>query len=260
MKKLKTKQQFKEAISYLKESTKYIYFSIIIFILSAILGFALKDDLSFLNRILEELISKTIGLNMPELTVFILQNNLQSAFYSVATGIFLGIFPIISILTNGLVIGYVLGLTADAAGFLVWWRLLPHGIFELPAIFISFGLGIKWGEETLKNYFNIHKKNKQMKLAGVLIILFLFVTLIGSLATASPLNNKINSIYIISFIFTALLLILVILFFTLFVFNKKMRKFQKNKLYNSANVMLMIIIPLLIIAALIEGLLIAVLG
>jgi len=25
------------------------------------------------------------------------------------------------------------------------WRLVPHGIFELPAIFISLGIGLKFG-------------------------------------------------------------------------------------------------------------------
>jgi len=30
-------------------------------------------------------------------------------------------------------------------GFLSLWRLLPHGIFELPAVFISLGMGLKIG-------------------------------------------------------------------------------------------------------------------
>jgi stage II sporulation protein M len=45
-------------------------------------------------------------------------------------------------------------------GILVLWRLLPHGIFELPALFLSAGLGLRLGTfifrknklKSLKNY------------------------------------------------------------------------------------------------------------
>jgi len=186
MKHLSTKTQFKEAISYLKESSKYIYYSIGVFVISAIIGLVFKENLTFIDELLKGLIAKTIGLNAPEMIFFILQNNLQSALLSVFLGIFLGIFPLFSSVTNGVVLGYVMGRSLEVSSILVWWRLLPHGIFELPAIFISFGLGIKLGFSIL-------------------------------------LPKKI-----------------------------RIKEF-KRRFYNSFNVFLMIIIPLLIIAAIIEG-------
>ena len=185
---LDTKTQFKEAIVYLKESSLYIYSSILIFIFSAAIGFFQHESFLFIDKILEEIMQKTEGLNMYEMIFFILQNNLQSALYSIILGVFLGIFPLISSLVNGVVIGYVLQKVYVIAGLAEWWRLLPHGIFELPAIFISFGLGIRLG-------------------------------------------------------------------FSIFSKKPKIREF-KRRFYNSANTFLMIIIPLLIIAAIIEGILI----
>ena len=61
---------------------------------------------------------------------------------------------------NGYVLGFVAYLVVNSDGILVLWRLFPHGIFELPAIFISLGLGLKVGTfifqkkkfESLKKY------------------------------------------------------------------------------------------------------------
>ncbi|MBI2452002.1 stage II sporulation protein M [Candidatus Pacearchaeota archaeon] len=190
---LNAKHQFKEAVSYIKSCSNLIYFSIFIFIFSAMIGFIFSDQFALqIEKYIRELISQTKDLNAIEMIFFILQNNLQSALFSVLLGIFLGIFPIATALANGVVIGFVLNKTYEIAGFTSWWRLLPHGIFELPAIFISFGLGMKLG-------FYIFSKNPN-----------------------------------------------------------KTQEFKK-RFYNSMNAFLMLIIPLLLIAAVIEGLLIVLL-
>jgi stage II sporulation protein M len=187
--KLSTIKQFKEARSYLHESRNYVYTIIGIFFLATFFGFLFRANLTFLDELLRDLILRTQDLNTPEITLFILQNNLQSALFSLILGIFLGLAPLFNTLTNGVVLGYVLGIASAEAGFLIWWRLLPHGIFELPAIFISLGLGVKLG-------------------------------------------------------------------FTLFIKRSQVKKELRRRFYNSMNVFLMIVIPLLIIAAIIEGLLI----
>jgi stage II sporulation protein M len=186
-------EQFREAKSYLKESCNYIHIALGIFILSTIFGFVFHSQLTFIDDFLRQLIDKTSGLNTQEMVFFILQNNLQSALFSIFFGIFFGLFPITSNLSNGVVLGYVLQKSYVTVGILSWWRLLPHGIFELPAIFISFALGMKLG-------------------------------------------------------------------FTLFLDRKIRVKEFKRRFYNSVNVFLMIVIPLLIIAAIIEGILIGLVG
>ena len=192
-KELSTKKQFTEAISYIKEIKKFIYASIIFFVVSAILGYIFRDDLTFINELLLQILEKTKGLNTPEMIFFILQNNLLSAILAITIGVLFGIFPIINTISNGVVLGYVFGIASDLNGLSVIFQILPHGIFELPAIFISFGMGIKLG-------------------------------------------------------------------FTLFLNKKKRMKEFRRRFYSTANTLLMIVIPLLIIAAAIEGLLISFLG
>ncbi|MBS3071536.1 stage II sporulation protein M [Candidatus Pacearchaeota archaeon] len=139
------KKDFKEATKYISESKNYIYSVIMIFVASTIVGFFLSDQLKFIDKILEQIIDKTVGLNTTELIFFILQNNFQSALFGLVLGIALGILPIINALTNGVLLGYVLERTYPILGASVLFRLIPHGVFELPAIFISLGLGLKLG-------------------------------------------------------------------------------------------------------------------
>ena len=187
---LKIKNQFREAINYIKETKSHIYGIIFLFLFSVLIGFVFSTELDNKFRpLIKEILSNTEDLNVIELVVFILQNNLQSAILSIIIGMLAGIFPIINAIVNGALIGYVLALTAKTVGFSSWWRLLPHGIFELPAIIIALGLGTKFG-------FSIFAKAK----------------------------------------------------------NKK-KEFIR-RWYNSMNVALLIIVPLLIIAAIIEGILI----
>ncbi len=84
-------------------------------------------------------------MSQGELIKFIFLNNLQSSFYGMIFGVLLGIFPMIAAIANGYLLGFVASISVENGGFLVLWRLLPHGIFELPAVFISLGLGLKFG-------------------------------------------------------------------------------------------------------------------
>ena len=64
-------------------------------------------------------------------------------------GLFIGIFPLMATIQNGYILGFVGKAVVRAEGVLTLWRILPHGIFELPAIFIALGLGLKLGEKVL---------------------------------------------------------------------------------------------------------------
>ena len=100
-------------------------------------------------------------MSQGELINFILLNNLQSSFFGMIFGVLLGILPVIVIIANGYLLGFVASISIEAEGVLILWRLLPHGVFELPAVFISLGLGLKLGTfifqkekiQSLKKYF-----------------------------------------------------------------------------------------------------------
>ncbi|MEK6858768.1 MAG: stage II sporulation protein M [Nanoarchaeota archaeon] len=135
----------RQSLQYIVDSRIYVFASVAIFFFSALFGFLFPSLLSSFDDILRELAQQTEGLNWFQLFLFIFKNNSFSALYALFLGFFFGIVPLFNALLNGAVLGYVAARVVPFTGFVGLWRLLPHGIFELPAIFIAIGLGIKFG-------------------------------------------------------------------------------------------------------------------
>ena len=181
MKQKKKKGFFKKHYSlswlYIKESKKFIWFVVAVFILSALLAvvFQPPEIVELIQKFIEDLLARTDGLNIWQMTLFILDNNLKSSFFAMMGGIVLGIFPIITSFSNGYVLGFVAQRSVEAVGVASLWRLVPHGIFEFPALIFSLALGTKLGFFFLAGKGKI-KKEFMKRLEGSLRV-FLFVIL-----------------------------------------------------------------------------------
>jgi len=223
-KKFSISKIYSESWEYIKFCRNKIYFIIGIFFVFAIIGYFLPVSQSIIEIILnyiEKILEQTKDLSGLQLIYFIFLNNLQASFIGIIFGIFLGITPIFLAIVNGYVLGFVAALTVKQVGVLSLLNLLPHGIFELSAVFISLGLGLNLGIPFIYRYFKYYSK-KDNFLALIMGILFLFPAIILTL-----------------------------------IINRNLRKIQLNdflyRLGNSMKVFLFIVIPLLIIAAIIEG-------
>ena len=170
------RENYRESLDYIKDSRNFIYSIMIIFLSFSFIGFFVPAPSVLETKILEfiaELLRETGGLSQLELIKFIFFNNIQSSFIGMLFGIVLGIFPVIAALANGYLLGFVAEKTAETVGIYILWRIFPHGIFELPALFISLGLGLKMGTF-------IFKKNKLKTLATYLsksIKVFFFIVI-----------------------------------------------------------------------------------
>lgn len=139
---------YKESFLYIKDSKKFIEFVIALFAFFVLFGFFIPAPKFLENQImnfLRDLIEQTKNMSFPELVFFLISNNVRSTFSGVILGTFFGILPIISTISNAYLLGFVSLISVNESGILSLWRILPHGIFELPAIFISLGLGLKLG-------------------------------------------------------------------------------------------------------------------
>lgn len=179
MKKENIFKNFKESLNFIKDSKKFIYFSIGLFFLFAVFGFFVRVPPEISDPLIEyfkELILKTQGFGFFEMFSFLFSNNLGVSVMGLFLGIFVGIFPLFSLLTNGFVLGFVSRLSVGESGILSLFRLLPHGIFELPALFISLGLGLRLGwfvfEKDKKNYL------KETFLKSVKTVVFVIIPLL----------------------------------------------------------------------------------
>ncbi|PZT54913.1 stage II sporulation protein M [Paenibacillus silvae] len=86
--------------------------------------------------------------------LFIFFNNAIKSILVIYAGIFFGILPIIFLLINGMVLGFVVHATMNnGASFfdIVVKGLLPHGIIEIPVIIIACAFGLKFGGLTISS-------------------------------------------------------------------------------------------------------------
>lgn len=166
-------RELRESWSYIKESKNYIWAVAAVFIISTFVGFIYPEFYAenILN-FLRELIGRTQGMDVPQLTAYIFWNNLQASFFGILLGAILGIFPVLAAIANGYVLGFVSNMSVAAVGYASLWRLFPHGIFEIPAVIISFGLGIKLGF-----FFLAKRKGEEFvkRLVGSLRVFFIIV-------------------------------------------------------------------------------------
>lgn len=147
-KRFNLKEEYIKSLNYIKDIKTFIFIVILVFFLFVLIGYFIPAPEYLKNeifRFIQELLEKTEGMSHTQLIRFIFFNNLTSSFLGVVLGFFLGIFPLISGISNGYILGFVSSLSVQSEGLSVLYGLLPHGIFELPAIFISLAMGLKIG-------------------------------------------------------------------------------------------------------------------
>jgi len=183
------KNEYKLSWDFINESRKFIYLIILVFVGFMLIGFFAPVPDSIKQQIfdfIKELIAKTQGMSQLDLIQFIFLNNLQSSFMGMILGVVFGIFPIIATIVNGYLWGVIGSLSVDSEGILSLWRILPHGIFELPAIFISLGLGLKIGtfifeKEKSKSFKEFFWNSLRVFIFIVLPLLIIAAVIEGSL-------------------------------------------------------------------------------
>jgi len=172
-------KEYKECWNYIKESKKFIYGVIGVFVVFSLVGFFIPAPAIISESIMEfmqEILAQTEGLSQFQLINFIFFNNLKSSFFGMVLGVFFGVFPLIATLGNGYILGFVSALSVNESGIISLFNLVPHGIFEFPAIFLALGLGLKLGTFMFKkNKYDVLKKNL---LQSLKVFLFVIVPLL----------------------------------------------------------------------------------
>lgn len=133
-----------------KPVSSYIFIIWIIFILSLANGYLMAaQNPTEARQMVNQLFSGfsfAKNLSTFQLFVYIFLNNSIKAFLVILLGFFFGIIPIFFVFSNAELIGVVVAVFGAREGFLrVVLSLLPHGIFEIPAVLIASGYGLWLG-------------------------------------------------------------------------------------------------------------------
>jgi len=136
---------FKAATNAVKEGKLFILAAIIIFFIGVIYG--MNTPIENHKEHFESLLSdwdKRLSLNsQTEVILAIFFKNLSVAATSIWLAFIIGLKPIASALINGRDIG-ILASASFSDGTFTYFisSIAPHGVFEIPAMFIAWGLGI----------------------------------------------------------------------------------------------------------------------
>lgn len=130
-------------IEALGMARRSIVWATVVFVVSIIVGIANPERFDPLLDVLHQLATQVWDSGFVAAAVFIFTNNLKAAVAAIVLGPALGLVPILQAAANGLLIGIVLSKAAASAGVVATLAgILPHGVFELPAMLIAWGLGL----------------------------------------------------------------------------------------------------------------------
>ena len=177
--KFSLKNQYKKSWNYLKKCKNFIWAIVGIFVVFMLIGIFVPAPDFLVEKIMEfirEILAKTEGMSQFEMISFIFLNNLQSSFSGLIFGFIFGIVPVIGAVANGYVLGFVAKVSISEAGILSLWRIFPHGIFELPAVFISLGLGLKFSSFIFQK--KKYKSFKEFLSEGLRVFVFIVLPLL----------------------------------------------------------------------------------
>ncbi len=172
------RQDFKKARQIVYANRYYALAMFFLLIFFTIVGFYFPSVFPQEQAgVLREILSLTYGKGFFELALIIILNNLRTCLIGIVFGVFFGLVPLFSVIGNGYFLGSVLNQAYSRTGFLTFFLIVPHGVFEIPALAISFGLGFKiglWYKERKKLDYIRSNLNEAM-LVYVLIIFPLLI-------------------------------------------------------------------------------------
>jgi stage II sporulation protein M len=163
--------------NFLVECRWFVVGVVGLFCLSFLVGFVCP--IFYVEEIFEmirELVFRFDGLSVWGTIWLIFTNNLMASGVAMMLGVFVGVFPLVSCVINGYLVGFVGRYAVEAEGIWSLWRLLPHGVFELPAVLISMGIGLKLGWSVVAGHKSLKKNLREgLRFFGFVVVPLLVV-------------------------------------------------------------------------------------
>ncbi|WP_339060600.1 stage II sporulation protein M [Tepidibacillus marianensis] len=162
----------------LVHSKRYLYLSVLLFFIGMVVGYAFLDlNSPIIQSILRNMETVVEKIKTNDTVFFMIRtiflNNLFLAVLMILSGLLLGLYPMISLTVQGIMLGFIikhLFSQGRTIGF-VLLGILPHGILEIPGIFIASAYGIKLGFSLLRLISKaITKDNKEEHIAAEFLL------------------------------------------------------------------------------------------
>jgi len=147
-----------ERREYLRRLRPYLKTSLIIFGIGVIIGLMIVSSFPEIADQFQSSIAGFVklfrGLSKLQLAAAIFLNNALKTLATILFGCLFGVIPGIFLFANGIALGLVFSLSVPTRG--LWLSLasiVPHGVFELPAVFFGTSIGLMLGAHAVKSIF-----------------------------------------------------------------------------------------------------------
>jgi stage II sporulation protein M len=132
--------------------------SVALFGIGVVIGVVVFDRSPELSAIFQSSLAGFIkrfrGLPKLQLAAAIFFNNAIKTLAAILLGCFLALPPVIFLVINGAALGLVLTWSGRSRGVgLTMLSILPHGMFELPAVFLGTAIGLMIGVAVARRLF-----------------------------------------------------------------------------------------------------------
>jgi uncharacterized membrane protein SpoIIM required for sporulation len=136
------KDIFKEALKTISKARTFIFIALILYFFAAVAGWVYGDSLNFLEDQIRELARQFAGKSALVFIAKVFARNLIATYIVMCLFPLFGLVPCCATVFNGLLVGWLAIRFSGVGGPNFFLSLIPHGIFEWPAMMIGWGVGI----------------------------------------------------------------------------------------------------------------------
>jgi len=136
------KKVYAEALTTINAAKYCILIVFIVYFGACAAGWFYHDDLSFFKEPVNQLIEGFKDRNTVTFISKLMMRNLIAAYLTTCLISLWGLIPAVATTVNGLLLGWIIANASGMSPSMLLVLLIPHGILELPAAFIGWGVGI----------------------------------------------------------------------------------------------------------------------
>jgi stage II sporulation protein M len=187
---------------YASQLLPYLFGSLAFFIVGIAAGlFVVRQAPELRDGLIENItafVKNFAGMTPWRLAMAIFLNNSVKTLAAIVLGTLFGIVPAVFLLANGAALAVAFSLSVQTRG---WWNsltsLAPHGVIELPAVFLGTSIGLHLGAHALKKLRKRTEKSLRGELlrglkffCAVLLPLLLLAALVEAFVTAALVGPR----------------------------------------------------------------------
>ena len=133
---------FSESLTTIHAAKYCILIALIIYICASATGWLYPGNFPFLREQGKELAQRFMAMNAFAFISKVFVRNLIAVYLTTCIISLWGFFPALAAILNGLFLGWAIAYASPASYSGIAIMLVPHGVFEWPAVIIGWGVGM----------------------------------------------------------------------------------------------------------------------